>query len=119
MPFGAEYIGLIRAILEAEDASEQGLAELAFAILLLGHNYSLSPADYERLLACPSESSASTDWRHAFHQFAQDHVKSFLDFSGIASVDRSLGHAPGRIDRLFGWLRNRLPSRWFSLESRR
>jgi hypothetical protein len=119
MPFGAEYIGLIRAILEAEDASEQGLAELAFAILLLGHNYSLSPADYERLLACPSESSASTDWRHAFHQFAQDHVQSFLDFSGIASVDRSLEHAPGRIDRLFGWLRNRLPSRWFSLESRR
>src|SRR5437773_1040820 len=49
-PFDAEYTGLIQAIMEAEDASEQRLAELAFAIFLLGHNYQLSPADYERLL---------------------------------------------------------------------
>jgi hypothetical protein len=119
MPFGAEYTDLIRAILEAEDGSEQGLAELAFAILLLAHNYRLSPADYERLLASTPESPDSRDSRDSFHQIAQDHVHSFLDFSGIASVERSLLDAPGKFDRLFCWLRNRLPSRWFSLESRR
>ena len=118
-PFEADYTDLIRAIVEAQDASEQRLAELAFAILLLAHNYCLSPADYERLLASTTDSPDSRDWRQPFHQIAQDHVHSFLDFSGVAAMDRSLLDAPGRFDRLLSWLRNRVPSRWYSLESRR
>jgi hypothetical protein len=119
MPFGAEYTDLIRAILEAEDGSEQGLAELAFAILLLGYNYHLAPADYERILGAVPTPFDSRHWRDSFHQIAQDHLHSFLDFTGIASTDRAILDAPARSDRLLSWLRNRLPARWFSLESRR
>jgi hypothetical protein len=119
MPFGHQYTDLIRAISEAEDSSEQGLAELAFAILLLAHNYDLSSSDYERLLGFVSDSRESAKWRDALHQITQDHLHSFLSFSGVASVDRPLLDAQGRSDRLLSWLRNRLPSRWFSFESRR
>jgi hypothetical protein len=119
IPFADEYTDLIRAILEAEDGYEQGLAELAFAVLLLGHNYRLSPADYESLLDFVPESPESRAWQDTFHQIAQDHLHSYLDFAGVSAVDRSVLDAPRRLDRLFAWLRNRLPSRWFSLESRR
>ena len=122
MPFGAEYSNLIRAILEAEDDAERNLAELAFAILLLAHNYRLSPPDYESLLGSNSEFAggrSGRNWQETFHRIAQDHVDSYLDFPEAASVDQPLLDALGRVDRLSAWLRNRLPSRWFSLESRR
>ena len=118
-PFGAQYTDLIQAILEAEDSSEQRLAELAFAILLLGHNYRLSPADYERLLGSTPECPDSRDWQRAFHHIAQDHLHSFLDISGVSSENRPILDTQGRSSRLLAWLRNHLPSRWFSLDSRR
>ena len=39
---GTEYLGLIRAIMEAEDQSDRRLAELAMAIFLVGLNYQRS-----------------------------------------------------------------------------
>jgi len=119
VPFGAEYTDIIQAILEAEDSSEQRLAELAFAILLLGHNYRLLPGEYERLLGSTPESPDSSDWQIAFHHIAQDHLRSFLDMSGVTSENEPLLDAQGRLSRLLAWLRNHLPPRWFSFDSRR
>ena len=118
VPFGAEYTDIIQAILEAEDSSEQRRAELAFAILLLGHNYRLSPADYERMLGSTPESHDARDWQLAFHQIAQDHLHSFLDNSGVSSETGPLVHKQARFSRLLAWLRNHLPSGWFSFDSR-
>jgi len=117
-PFGAEYSDLIRAISEAEDGIEERLAELAFAIFLLGHNYRLSPADYETLLGSTPKSSGLRDWQVAFHQFAQDHLYSFLNNFAVFSQTGPLLEKPGRVSRLSAWLRNHLPFRWFSFESR-
>jgi hypothetical protein len=50
-PFRIEHAGLLKAIVEADYDFERRLAELAFVVFLLGENYALSPADYERLLA--------------------------------------------------------------------
>ncbi len=56
VPFAAEYTGIVQAILESEDISERRLGELAFTIFLLGHNYCLTPTDYERLLGSSAPS---------------------------------------------------------------
>src|SRR5208337_4281215 len=45
----AEYLGLIQAVQEAEDQSEQRLVELALAIFLIGLNYQLSSTDLANL----------------------------------------------------------------------
>jgi hypothetical protein len=117
VPFEAEYTDVIQTILEAEDSSEQRLAELAFAILLLGHNYRLSSEDYECLLGPTPESHDSTDWQLAFHQFAQDHIHSFLDNARASSETKPLDRQT-RFSRLSAWLRNHWPSGWFSFYPR-
>jgi len=117
-PFTAEYTGLIRALMEAENASEQHLAELAFAIFLLGHNYCLSPKDYERLLDFAPGSPASTDGQLAFHHISQEHLHSFLDTSGAGLDSRPVLPAQRRFFRLLAWLRHHSPFRWWSVDSR-
>jgi hypothetical protein len=117
-PFGSEYTDLVQAIMEAEDGSEQRLAELAFAIFLLGHNYSLSPSDYSQLLGFPPESSELTDWQVAFHHIAQEHLHPFLDTARFPLETGPVLPRPGRFARLLAWLRNRLPFRWWSVDSR-
>ena len=77
--FGTEYMGLIQAIMEAEERSEQCLAELAFAIYLLKCNYSLTSADFEYLLGFSPESSESADSQVAFHLIAQEHLHAVLE----------------------------------------
>jgi len=119
VPFGPEYIDIIQAILDSEDSAEERRLELAFAIFLLGHNYRLSPGDYERLLGSTPRSPDSRDWQIAFHHIAQDHLRSFLDMSGVTSENGPLLDAQGRLSRLLAWLRNHLPPRWFSFDSRR
>jgi hypothetical protein len=110
VPFTAEYSDLIRGILEAEDRSEERLAELAFAIFLLGHNYRLSPADYERLLGSAPTSLDSRDWQLAFHRIAQEHVYSFLERSKVSAATTPLLERRGWVSRLSAWLRNHLPA---------
>jgi hypothetical protein len=116
-PFGNDYEGIIQAILEAEDRPEQCRAELALVIILLGYNYRLSPADYEHLLRSTAEDPESRDWQLAFRHLAQDHLDAFMDASGVTSKNNPLSGTQGRISRLLAWLRNRLPSRWFSFGS--
>ena len=87
-PFKSGYTSVIRAIIEAEDSSEQCLGELALAILLLDHNYYLSSEDYHRLL--PSEPS---EWQVAFHEIAREHVRVHLDLSSRQVENRPFADA--------------------------
>ena len=79
--FGPAYAAIIHAILEAEDESERCLAELAFAIFLLDHNYRLSPADYHRLLESNTMSAGLSEWQARFRGIAHQHLISFLNTS--------------------------------------
>jgi hypothetical protein len=115
--FGAEYAGLVRALIEAENSSEQCIAQLALAIFLLGCNYSLSPADYQRLLGSTPECSTATDWQLAFNRIAQEHLDSFLNIDGPPLDSRPVPPTSGRLSRLLAWLRNRLRYRWRPIDS--
>jgi hypothetical protein len=118
LPFESQYTELLQAISESNDDYERRLAELAFAIFLLGHNYHLSPSDYEQLLQPGAAAPASSDWQRAVEQFAQEHLRSFVDASALPSADRRARRASGVLSRLTSWLRDLLPRRWFSVESR-
>jgi hypothetical protein len=82
-----EYIDIIRAIMESEDASEQCIAKLALAIFLLHYNYDLAPDDYQRLLGSSTSQKSVSDWRSDFNQIAQEHVRAFLSYSGHSLVN--------------------------------
>ncbi len=103
----AEYLGLIHAVLEAEDQSERRLVELALAIFLIGLNYELSSADLAYLFTFQPRSRALADSQHAFESLARDHILSLarpgepLLPVPSRSVDR---RPPGR--RALAWLRN-------------
>ena len=116
--FGPEYVGLIKATMEAYDSSELRLAELALVIFLLGHNYSLSPADYQHLLGFAPESLESTASQLAFHDVAQQHIQSFLETFGTSWKTGQVVPKRGRVSRLVAWLRNHSPSFWWSFDSR-
>jgi hypothetical protein len=117
-PFGSEYIGLVHAIMESEDASERGLADLAFAIFLLGVNYSLTPSEFEHLLNFTPESSEASIAQSALHDIANEHVSSFLKSSNLSWVGGRVVPAPGRFSRFLAWLRSRSPFPWWSFDSR-
>ncbi len=117
VPFGSEYTGIIQAMLQAEDRYEQNLAELAFAIFLLGHNYCLSAGDYEQLLGSTVELSDSRAWQHELHQLSQEHLRSFLDTAEVSLEKSPVLPTPARFARLRAWLGNHLPSGWWSLDS--
>ena len=117
-PFGTDYRGIIQAIMDASDHSEEGFAELALAIYLLGCNYCLSPPDYERLLGFASGSPESTAAQFAFHRIAQEHIHSFLDASGVVWHSKEVAPTTGRLGRLVAWLRVHLRFGWSSVDSR-
>ena len=108
-PLGTEYTGLIQALNEAGDRSEARLTELALAVFLLGHNYSLSPTDYQHLLSSNSESPDATEWQVAFHDIALEHLLSFRESSD--PLDRKPLPTVSKIfSRLLDRLRKVLPS---------
>jgi hypothetical protein len=110
--FGTEYAGLIQAIKEAESEADRRFAELPFTIFLLGYNYCLEPADYERLLAFAPESPELTEWQLTLERIAQEHVRSFDAVAGNTLDNRPLQPAPGRFTRLWLWLRNHVIFGW-------
>ncbi len=105
-PFGTEYTGLIQALHEAGDRPEEVLTELALAIYLLGHNYSLSPEDYQRLLGTKSECPDPAGWQVAFHDIAQEHLRSFrgsshfLETSPLPSISKTFARLLDRLRRV-------------------
>jgi len=112
--FGAEYLDLIRAILEAEDSNEARLAELAFAMHLIGRNRPLTPAEYQRLFMFEQESQALTESQDGFRDLARDHV-DYLVATGTLSRPAWAGEpAHGALGRLLSRLRNQWPIRtWY------
>jgi hypothetical protein len=107
-----EFEGLMKAIQEAENDSEQRIAELALAIFLLRQNYCLEPTDFEHLLDFPPQSLESSNWQHSFHQVVQDHLDCFWGPSKV-----SMENGPGLLkhgwfSRLAARLRNNLLFRW-------
>jgi hypothetical protein len=117
-PFGTEYTDLIRAIEQAESRRERLLAELSFAIFLLGHNYCLSPADYEQLLGFSPDSPDLFEWQLAVRRVTEAHLQSLADASCLR-VDRTpILPRQGCFWRLKAWIRDRISSRWRSLNSR-
>jgi hypothetical protein len=115
--FGSEYPGLIQAIMEAESDSGRGLAELSFAIFLLGYNYCLSSADYVQLLSFAPGSQELNNWQSAFRSVADEHLHCFGARSEDSMESRQLRSSPRRSPRVLVWLRNHLPSWWWSFNS--
>jgi hypothetical protein len=74
---GNEYLGLLRAVREAEDRQECCLAELALAIYLIVQNYDLSAAQLESLFTFPPGSQELVDSQQAFSALAFEHVRFF------------------------------------------
>jgi len=114
--FDAEYLDLIRAILEAEDGNEGRLAELAFAMLLLGHQHQLTPLDYQRLFMFTPESPELAESQAAFHDLALAHVDHLRAMGFFSRPAGEGGHAPGVLSRIGGRLRNQWPIRaWYQI----
>jgi hypothetical protein len=112
------YTGLIRSINEAEDNSERRLAELSFAIFLLGQNYCLSPVDYQQLLDFGSKSSESNAWQIAIHQLTQEHVRCFSSAPDFPHQAELVSNPHGLAPRFLAWLRTFMPLRWRFFNSR-
>ena len=80
--FGADYLGLIRAILEAENEDERRLAELALAMLLIGLQHSLTSSEYHAFSSSSPYSQELADSQAGFHDLALDHVE-YLKATGF------------------------------------
>lgn len=102
----AEYLGLIHALLEAEDRSERRLAELALAIFLIGLNYQLSSSDLASLFTFQPRSQELADSQHAFEALASDHILSLARREKLLLAVPSPGPKGGpRGRRFLAWLR--------------
>jgi hypothetical protein len=100
-----DYVGLIRAVLEAESQAEARLAELALAMFLLGQNYRLTPQDYQELFTFTSDSKELANSQAAFHDLALDHIRHLAAAGAMISAHRSSGRRPGVLTRAFDRLR--------------
>ena len=110
----ADYPGLIRAILEAENKDEGRVAELALAMLLIGHKHPLTPSEYQRLFLFEPNSQELADSQAGFHDLALDHVE-YLEATGFFSRPAGeASHTPGVFSRFLSRLRKHWPVRaWF------
>jgi hypothetical protein len=108
---GRDYLGLIETILSAEDGSEERMAELAFAMLLIGRRRAFSPAEYRWLFTFEPDSPELEEAQAAFHDLAMDHV-AYLRATGRLSPPAPPGDSlPRRLARALGRLRNHWPMR--------
>lgn len=103
----ARYFELTRAILEADEEPDRGLAEFALTIFLLNLNYDLSPADHQELLTFEPDSDSLLDWRRAACEIVEAHAefarRSSASRSGTSLHDGSA--APARFfSRWFSWI---------------
>jgi hypothetical protein len=106
-PEGAEYLGLIQAVQEAEDQSERRLAELALAIFLIALNYQLSSTDLVKLFTFQPRSQELADSQRAFELLAREHILSTVRHNKL-SMPVVARAAPKRplADRFLSWLRS-------------
>jgi len=104
--FGPDYLELIRAILEAEDRNEGRMAELALAMLLIGHKHPLTPNEYQRLFMFEPDSPELAASQAAFHDLALDHVDHVTAMGGLSRTAGERSDAPGALGRFLSRLRN-------------
>ena len=103
---GAEYLGLICAVQEAEDQNERRLAELALAIYLIGLNYELSSAELASLFTFPPRSRELAASQQAFESLARDHVLALAVREKVYQTHPSPGTERRQIgQRIVSWLR--------------
>jgi hypothetical protein len=106
-PTGNEYVGLIQAVREAEDQSEQRLAELALAIFLIGLNYQLGASNLVSLFTFPPESQKLADSQCAFESLARDHLLFMARHERQATPIRVKSTSNQPISRrLLAWMRS-------------
>jgi hypothetical protein len=111
------YNGLIRSINEAEDDSERLLAELSFAIFLLGQNYRLSAVDYQQLLDFGGKSSESIAWQCDIHQLTLEHLQFSSSATELPQQTQLASIPQGLASRFRSWLRTFMPLRWRFFDS--
>jgi hypothetical protein len=110
-----DYVGLIRAILEAESHAEARLAELALAMFLLGQNYRLTPQDYQELFTFTSDSAELANSQSAFHDLALDHIGYLAAAGALRSADPPCGRRRSVFARAFDRVRTYWTGRRLSL----
>ena len=104
---GVEYLGLIRAVQEAEDQNEARLAELALAIYLIELNYELGSAELASLFTFPPRSKQLAASQHAFESLAREHVLAAAVHERLYQRTPSSGSAGRQIgQRIASWLRD-------------
>ena len=103
-----DYVGLIRAVVEADSHAEARLAELALAMFLLGQNYRLSPGDYQHLFTFKSNSEELAESQSAFHDLALDHIHYLAAAGAMPSTDQPSERRRGVLARML----ERLRSHW-------
>jgi hypothetical protein len=110
----AEYLGLIRAILEAEDRYEGQMAELALAMLLVDRGRPLASFEYRRLFMFEPDSRALADSQVGFHALARDHVNYLVATGKVSRPQRAPRPAPRRLGRFLNRTRRQSPVRIWS-----
>jgi hypothetical protein len=71
--FGPDYPAAVAAVVEAKDRSRRSRAERTLAILLLCHNYDLSPTVLSGLLSYAPGDPALVQLQEAFGRLAWEH----------------------------------------------
>ena len=103
---GAEYLGLIHAVQEAQDHGERRLAELALALFLFGQNYQLSSTDLANLFTFQPRSQELADSQRAFESLARDHICSLARLGKLdLPVPSESDARPPLASRVLAWLR--------------
>jgi hypothetical protein len=110
-PTQSEYVGLLRAVLEAESHAEARLAELALAIFLLGQNYRLTPPEYQQLFTFTPDSAELTESQSAFHDLALDHIRYRCATGAMPSVNQPGANRRGIFMRILDRVRGRWATR--------
>jgi hypothetical protein len=79
-----QYLGLIEALLDAEDIWDRRRSELAFAIHLISQNYHLGAAELQLLFTFLENSPELAEAQAAFADLASEHIRASIG-SGAAS----------------------------------
>jgi hypothetical protein len=104
---GRQYLELIETILSAEDSGEERMAELAFAMMLIGERRAFSPAEYRQLFTFEPDSPELAQAQGAFHELAMDHVEYLMATGALPPPAPRGDSLPRRLARVLVRLRNR------------
>jgi len=90
-----EYLGILKAYAEGEDATERQLAELALAIFLIELNYELDSRELALLFSFPPGSPALLEAHASFRNLALGHLEAVQGGASLDADSQELPIAPG------------------------